>query len=144
MNHEEFLALTRRRKGKIFLNEGSSRKVYELDRYIIKKAKNKRGRMECHNEYWLYTNIPEEYKRFLCPVLYYKDGTIIMEKAKLVEDEYFKRYIESDFQYMIRFLFEQYGVDDFDLGYHFNWGVLNGQPVIIDYGNSYLGEEIGE
>lgn len=51
---EEAQKLIRKRKGKIILGEGSSRKVTAIDGYVIKRAKNKRGLMECANEFYIY------------------------------------------------------------------------------------------
>lgn len=142
MDRDTAISLLRKRKGKSFLGEGSSRTVYEIDGYIIKKAKNKRGRVECANESWLYENIVDAIKPYLCPVLTFINGHIIMQKAETLSKELFENEVKNTFQHVIDFLVDTYDIDDFDLYHHFNWGLLDGKPVIIDYGHTYLGNEL--
>lgn len=144
MNESLAISLIKRlKKSKPFV-EGSSRKVYDIDNYIIKKAKNSRGKIECKNENWLYNNIENNYKQFLCPVLYYNGSYIIMEKAETVSIDFFESSIKEIANGITEYLWKTYQMDDFDLKCNFNWGLLKGNPVIIDYGHNYYGELLSD
>lgn len=143
LSKDEANKLIRKRKGKEVLGEGSSRKVVSVDGYVIKRAKNNRGFVECFNEYYLYAN-DLSIRKYLCEVVYYEDGLIVMKEAKRINLEYFNKHIKNKeiFSKLIDYLIKKYDIDDFDLGHHFNWGVLENNIVIIDYGHTFSGEMI--
>lgn len=136
------IKLIKKTKKSNSIAEGSSRRVYNIDGYIIKKAKNNRGKIECKNENWLYNNITGNYKQFLCPVLYSDVNHIIMKKAELISPELFENFIEEKVRELIDYLWETYQMDDLDLRCSFNWGLIDNQPVVIDYGHNYFGESL--
>ena len=126
------------------IGEGSSREIYRFNNYIIKKSKNKRGKIECSNEYYLYENIDAMYKKYLCPVIYYDDGIIVMQNTEHVNLEEFNQNILSKHENLISYLYKEFGMDDFDLKCHFNWGKINENYVLIDYGHHYFDENLSE
>lgn len=124
-------------------HEGSSRKVYFQNDLAIKVAKNKRGLIESLNEITVYNNIDKEIKKYLCPILYSNDdGVVVMPKAEPISSSDFKNIYSSEVELVIGILYEKFLLDDFDLLYNFNWGTLNGQLVVLDYGHTFLGDEI--
>lgn len=120
--------------------EGAGRRVYIIGDYVLKVAKNKRGITENQNEYYLYNNIDETIKTFLCPVIAINNKYLLMKKADLIDLETFDNRILPEVINIINLLYEKYNIDDFDLKYNFNWGMINNKPVIIDYGYNYFGE----
>ena len=124
--------------------EGSSRKVYRFENCVVKKSKNNRGKIECSNENYLYENIDDIYKKHLCPVLYYADGVVVMQNAESINLEEFNQSILSKHANLISYLHEEFGMDDFDLRCHFNWGKINDSYVMIDYGHHYFDENLSD
>lgn len=131
-----------------YIGEGAGRAVYAINKkYVLKLAKSKGGDKQCEMEYYIYNNAPKYLKRFLCPVVWYKDDMIIMKRATslLKTGEYrhknifrlFGLSVEDPFVKKVNKL-----VDTFDLLYGdvksiSSWGLLNGQLVLVDYGCTY-------
>jgi len=122
------------------IKEGAGRKVYIFNDYVLKIAKNKRGLKENQNEYYLYNNADMTIKNFLCPIIDFNGKHLLMRKAELINLEKFEKEILPVVKHIIIDLYNKYNIDDFDLNCHFNWGILNNKPVIIDYGYNYFGE----
>ena len=123
------------------LSEGSSRNVYDLGETVLKKPKNKRGRIECENEAWLYEHIEADYRHFLCPVLGTEGSGIVMTKAiPLSEKQSLEDLKQQDdsLDAFITYLIQTYELDDFDLSCAFNWGWIDEQLVLLDYGHCYF------
>lgn len=148
---EDLYVLARTRKKK-FIAEGAGRRVYDLGNgYVVKLARNKRGKMENFNEHYIYQNAPEYIKKHLNPVVYLDEKYLIAPKVETLQDyikrtdnkdnipfdDYVSFFGKSEF---LEFLLKTYQLDDFDLGYMFNWGIINGDIVLIDYGYTYLNE----
>lgn len=126
------------------IGEGSSREVYRYTDFVVKKAKNPRGYKECSNEHFLYKNVSIKYKKHLCPILAYQEGVIVMSYAEPISLEEFNNFVLSKCSETITYLQDEYNMDDFDLKCHFNWGKINQEYVIIDYGHNYFDEELFE
>lgn len=64
---------------------------------------------------------------------------IIMCFAKQLNKDFYTLKVEKSavFKNAINYLMRKYDVDDFDLQYHFNYGMFQGNPVFIDYGHLY-------
>lgn len=131
-----------------YLGEGAGRTVYAVNKYyVIKLSKSKGGDKQCENEEYIYNNAPPYLKKYLCPVVWYKDDMVIMKRAhslvKNSEDKHknifrlFGISVEDPFFKKVNKL-----VDLFDLLYGdvkslSSWGLLDGQLVLIDYGCTY-------
>lgn len=136
--------LLKKRKGQKPLSEGSSRRVYAVDDFVIKIPKNKRGQIECENEFWLYTHIDDSYKPYLCPVVYYDKKCLIMMKAEPVSKEDFESLFKKGITRVSQYLYQTYTLDNFDLTFNFNWGLLQGKLVVVDYGHHYFDEALSD
>ena len=128
-----------------YIGEGSGRTVYALNkRYVIKLSKSKGGDKQCEMEEYIFNNAPRYLKKYLSPVIWYRDDMIIMKSAtSLVKNGEYKHKnifrhlgisVDDPFFKKINKL-----VDIFDLLYGdvkslSSWGLLDGQLVLIDYG----------
>ena len=128
-----------------YLGEGAGRKVYAINKqYVIKLSKSKGGDKQCEMENYIFNNAPRYSKKYLCPVVFYKDDMIIMKRAtalaKTTEDKDKNIFrllgisVEDPFYKKINKL-----IDIFDLLYGdvkclSSWGLIDGQLVLIDYG----------
>lgn len=131
-----------------YLGEGAGRIVYAINkRYVIKLAKSDGGDKQCEMENYIYNNSPKRLKKYLCPVVWYKDDMVIMKRAIPVARNrenkeknvfrYFGIGIDNPFYKKVNML-----VDIFDLLYGdvkslSSWGLLDGRLVLIDYGCTY-------
>ena len=123
------------------IGSGSSRKVFDLeDGYVIKVAKNRAGIAQNESEYnishddnsGLFAKVIEVSNNF---------KFLIMEKADKIYHisevlEYFK--VRSKRQLLnlkeIQKIKRNYNLLSGDLKKKSSWGMVNGKPVIIDYG----------
>lgn len=131
-----------------YLGEGAGRTVYAINkRYVIKLSKSKGGDKQCETEDYIFKNAPPYLKKYLCPVIWYKDDMCIMKRANSLvknnEDKHknifrlFGISVDDPFYKKINKL-----VDIFDLLYGdvkslSSWGLLDGRLVLIDYGCTY-------
>lgn len=147
---------------KLLISEGGCRRIYDLfDGHILKIAKNKKGIIECSNEWYIYNNCSDKYKKFLCPIKDRiltkgeKTTKIIMNKVITAREYALKHRLQAnEILNMIMenknamdavfYLNREFDVDNYEiLQYEFNWGFLGDTPVIIDYGSNIF-EEILE
>lgn len=123
------------------LGSGSGRRVYDLQNGIaLKIAKNVRGYAQ--NQIEAIISEMDDSQLFAKVLFISKDNLyLVMEKAEPVTDfsqvlHYFKAgsnrelFQRDDFSYIPR----KYNLLLSDLCRPVNWGILNGRPVIIDYG----------
>lgn len=131
-----------------YLGQGAGRAVYGINnRYVIKLSKSDGGDKQCETEEYIYKNAPPYLKKYLCPVIWYKDDMVIMKRAtslvKNNEDRHKNIFrllgirIDDPFYKKVNKL-----VDLFDLLYGdvkslSSWGLLDGRLVLIDYGCTY-------
>lgn len=132
-------------KNYLYVGEGAGRTVYAINKqYVIKLAKSKGGEKQCKMEDYIFKNIPQDLKKCLCPVVWYKDDMIIMERAislvKNKEDKHknvFKLLgisVEDSFYKKVNKLVDIYDLLFGDVKSLSSWGLLDGQLVLIDYG----------
>ncbi len=123
------------------LGSGSGRRVYDLQNGMaLKIAKNVRGYAQ--NQIEAIISEMDDSQLFAKVLFISKDNLyLVMEKAESVTDfsqvlHYFKAvsnrelFQRDDFSYIPR----KYNLLLSDLCRPVNWGILNGRPVIIDYG----------
>lgn len=130
-----------------YLGEGAGRIIYAIDsNYVIKLSKFRGGYMQCETENYIYNDINEDLKRYLCPVVWYNEDMVIMRRAipipfaKKKEDKnknIFKMLGVSKDDIFYRNVMDI--VDTYDLLYGdvkslSSWGMLDNQLLLIDYG----------
>lgn len=125
-----------------FLGEGISRKVYALnDTLVIKVAKGEDGYLQNFVEHYVYTKADDEFKKYLCPVVFYSKNILIMFKANpyinlfrkpLVDFSYLRdeKNVEDD----IIYLGKKFKLFIEDLYSPSSWGYINDEYYLIDYG----------
>lgn len=140
---QEFEAIYKKlKKGELkFIGNGSCRRVFDLGNgYVIKVAKDIRGVFQNKAEYSIFHNCKSDFFAELLSIS--DDGrSLIMAKAQKI------RHIKSVYDYYKvkgnnNLLRQNYLSEDIknnnigrgDLRRAANWGLINGRPVIIDYG----------
>lgn len=124
-----------------YIGSGSSRRVYDLGNgYVVKVAKNMAGREQNKAEYEISF---EDSSGIFAEVIDVSNDyrMLIMRKAKKIKDmrivwKYFNvddKYEFYDCIYMQR-LKNKYKLLLGDFEKASSWGIINGRPVIIDYG----------
>lgn len=131
-------------------SEGGDRITYYIgDNKVLKVGKSIDGEIENDNEDYIYNNCPENLKHLLCPVLEYdeKAKRLIMVEANTFDRDWqmireWQNFIIEN-KKDISALINMFDLDDFDiLDCSFNWGILNGKFVIIDYGRTDFDEPL--
>ena len=123
------------------LGSGSGRRVFDLENgYVVKVAKNKKGIAQNKMEYKISTECTTN---IMAKVEQVSDDFrfLIMEKAeKVISMSDILSYYEarSFFEMLqstdVKMLVERFGLIVNDLQRRSSWGMLDGRPVIIDYG----------
>lgn len=126
-----------------FLTEGGKRRLYLLeDGSVIKVPKNSEGYEESRFENEVYASLPPSIVAHICPILQYSNGCIRVRKATPlavlfqqgdIEFEDMERMIASK-QFVADYLEQQFGVDPKDLACGMNWGLLDDEVVVLDFG----------
>lgn len=132
-----------------FLGEGISRRVYAVDKnYVVKIAKGKEGIYQNQVEYYVYTHVDEEYKKYLCPIVWFDPKMLFMKRADPLS-----KYIKDDFLKITKVRSEDSAVKDLkylsakfflyykDIISTSSWGKVDGGNILIDYGCT---NEIGD
>ena len=133
-----YKSLIEQTKGIECYAENNTRQFFLFDDFLIKKAKNRAGTIECINEYEIYNTIENKYKKYLCPILYFTDEIIITKKAKPIKLESYLKDLENVIYYLCR----EYHLNYIDLLSDYNWGLLNKSPVLINYGETFFKGEV--
>ncbi|WP_315076759.1 hypothetical protein [uncultured Clostridium sp.] len=124
-----------------YIGSGSSRKVFDLGNgYVIKVAKNRAGIAQNKSEYKISSN---DYSDLFAKVIKASNNfnLLIMQKAiKIYNISYVLKYfnVRSKNQLLnskeLQNIKRNYNLLLSDLGRKSSWGIINGRPVIIDYG----------
>lgn len=124
-----------------YIGSGSCRDVFDLgNRYVAKVAKNRAGIEQNKCEYIISSNDNSDLFAKVARVSndYY---ILIMEKADQINDmSYVWRYFNVTNKYEMFNLDEmlnlrsKYNLLLGDFNRKSSWGIINGRPVIIDYG----------
>jgi hypothetical protein len=127
------------------LAEGASRDVYDISSgYVIKVATCRDGDHQCRMEDYVFKRADSGLRRYLCPVLWYKRGMVVMPRAipvvpleRVIGDPAMDlsavgppALVNRDLER----LSEEYGLLYGDLLSATSWGVLNNRYVLVDYG----------
>jgi hypothetical protein len=130
--HIEKAIITLQLKYEIIGN-GKNRIVYDLENgYVLKVALNNWGMKSNKKEYKLFNNSPSQLRKYLCPVMEFGNGWIIMEKMT--------EKVPTDNEYDIKFsqfikVFKENGIEPRDIKDKNLALSENGEFVAIDYGN---------
>ncbi|GAA0076624.1 hypothetical protein UT300005_10020 [Clostridium sp. CTA-5] len=124
-----------------YIGSGSGRKVFDLGNgYVIKVAKNRAGIAQNKSEYKISLN---NHSNLFAKVIGVSNNFVllIMERAYMVPSilyvwKYFditskKELIKSK---ELQNIMKKYNLLLADLGRKSSWGIINGRPVIVDYG----------
>lgn len=128
-----------------YLGEGGGRIVYDINNdYVLKLSKFRGGYKQCETENYIYHNVQQHLKKYLCPVVWYKEDMIIMRKAiplakerKEKHKNVFRRLgiSEEDTLYInIEELVKTFNLLYGDIKSLSSWGILDNQIILIDYG----------
>ncbi|MFP5109874.1 hypothetical protein ACSU6B_24480 [Neobacillus sp. C211] len=118
------------------IGKGQHRIVYDLQNgYVLKVAISEHGVTSNENENKIYLNCPPYLRKYLCPVIEFGQGWIIMEKmvSKITKDE---EYYENLSKLKNKFL--MYEIDPKDMNSNNMALSKTGEIMIIDYGNFIL------
>lgn len=128
-----------------YLGEGAGRIIYAIDdNYVIKLSKFHGGYLQCETENFIYDDVDENLKRYLCPVVWYQEDMLIMRRAipfaRRREDKHknvFKLLGVSKNDILYKNIMDI--VDSYDLLYGdikslSSWGILDNKILLIDYG----------
>ena len=126
----------------MFLGEGISREVYAInEEYVIKIAKGKEGLYQNKVEKFVFMHCGKKLKKYLCPIICFRKDRLIMPRAipltSLTADKYLdiRRIREDKNTYKdLMFLTNRFYLFYDDIISVSSWGILDGNPVLIDYG----------
>lgn len=125
-----------------YMGEGISRKVYALNNdLVIKIAKGDEGIYQNSVEYYVFTHADKDFKKYLCPILWFKPKMIIMKRAVPIKRTVKSRFIdlrtirpEPNSFYEINYYTSKFFLYHNDIRSAGSWGNLNKCNVLIDYG----------
>ena len=125
----------------MYIGSGSSRRVYDLGNdYVVKIAKNDAGIEQNRAEYYISS---EDYFGIFAEVSGVSNDyrMLVMRKAKKIKDirsvwNYFNAEDKYEFRHskQMQRLKEKYRLLLGDFEKTSSWGIIDGRPVIIDYG----------
>ena len=87
---------------------------------------NKRGLLQCKNEYKIWKS--GKGRKYLAPLLWYKLGIVCQERVKELDK------LDTHIVLKVKKLFPELDIDNCDLYFKHNWGLHYGQQVLVDYG----------
>jgi hypothetical protein len=124
-----------------YVGSGSGRKVFDLGNgYVIKVAKNKAGIAQNKSEYKISSN---DHSNLFAKVIQISNDSnlLIMEKADEINNifyvfKYFNVTNKRELYDLKEFqnVKQKYNLLLGDFGRKSSWGIINGRPVIVDYG----------
>lgn len=128
-----------------YLGEGGGRVIYSINNnYVIKLSKFYGGYRQCETEDYIYHNVQQHLKKYLCPVVWYKEDMLIMRKAiplaKKRKEKHknafkFLGVSKEDTLYInIQELIENFNLLYGDIESLSSWGILDNRIMLIDYG----------
>ncbi len=130
------------RSGSIqFLGRGAGRLVYDMgDGYVVKIARNRFGLIQNRNEHWLNARYKGD---LLARIVAVSNGygMLVMQAAQPLHDiqpvlDYFHVKTRNDLSEvpeLVDLVKKHHLVMREFIGFR-NWGLMDGRPVIIDYG----------
>lgn len=128
-----------------FLGQGASRMAYQFDdNFVIKISKNRTGKYQSRTENYIFNNIDEKYKKYFCPIVWYRENMVVMRKALPFTEmlgvkhgnifEFTNIKPDSEFFQTLKKIARHYDLLYPDVKTISSWGILDNKPVLIDYG----------
>jgi hypothetical protein len=124
-----------------YIGSGSGRQVFDLENgYVVKVAKNNAGIAQNKSEYKISAN---DYSSLFAKVVQASNDfkLLIMQKADKINNisyvfKYFNVRSRRELFNLkeLQTIKEIYNLVLNDFGRESSWGIINGRPVIIDYG----------
>lgn len=94
---------------------------------VYKIPIDRRGLMQCRNEYTVWNTIILA-RPFLAPLVWYKFGIICQERVQPIER------LDRSLIYLLKDRIPQLNIENCDLHNKDNWGLYNNNQVLLDYG----------
>lgn len=125
-----------------YMGEGISRKVFAIDEnYVIKIAKDQDGYYQNKVEQYVYTNVSEHLRKYLCPLILFTPKSIIMKRAVPLSEIFKDKTIniktirqEKTTRRDLNYLAKKYYLYYSDIIDTSSWGKLEDKNVLVDYG----------
>ena len=125
----------------IYIGSGSGRQVFDMGNgYVIKMAKNQAGIAQNKSEYIISSN---DHSDLFAKVIQASKNfkLLIMQKAeKIYNISYILKYfnVKNEMELFnlkeLQNIASSYNLLLADLNRNSSWGIINGRPVIVDYG----------
>lgn len=131
---------------RITVLEKDCRNIYKNSKEIIKISNSIQGQIENRNELFVFNRVIEDFKLYICPILKYEDDIkIVMPYCDKVSEKDFLRFKKTKlyknlFNYLVKFFY----VEEVELENINNWGKLNNNIVLCNYGQIFCGSELSE
>ncbi|NLZ47824.1 MAG: hypothetical protein GX895_03385 [Clostridiales bacterium] len=125
-----------------YLGEGISRIVYAIDdHWVVKVAKGMEGLYQNKVELYVYKHAGSRFRKYLCPIVWYKPDMIFMPRAIPLSKIYKGKKVNlktirpeaNAYKDLLTFIEKFYMLFE-DIEATSSWGLLNLAPVLIDYG----------
>ncbi|HEY5560857.1 MAG TPA: hypothetical protein VIK72_03715 [Clostridiaceae bacterium] len=125
-----------------YLGAGSSRAVYEISTDCVGKFSfNKGGDSQCSLENHIFNNCRAYFREYLCPIIWYKKGMVIMKKAEPLGNIDYNMDLNlerigrgENVRRDMRALARKYDLLYGDLLAPSSWGFIREKLYLIDYG----------
>ncbi len=125
-----------------YLGEGISRIVYGInDFYVIKLAKGIDGKYQNNVERYIYNNVNDYFRDYLCPIVWFRPGMLVMLRAEPLKNSphygnvnLSKIIRDRDCKRDIKLLADTFELLYEDLTARSSWGILYNRAVLVDYG----------
>lgn len=125
-----------------YLGEGISRVVYAIDNnFVAKIAKGIEGRYQNNVEKYVFLNVTEYYKKYLSPIIWFRDEMLVMRRA-IPLSKYTRRkninckklFPNGNLDRDLKALTIEFDLLHEDLVSVSSWGLIDDVPKLIDYG----------
>jgi hypothetical protein len=125
-----------------YIGEGISRVTYGInERFVAKFDKNLDGLDQSKLEYKIYNHSGSRLKKHLCTIIWYRPGMLVMPRAipltsitPMKKIDIHSMGLDGGAMEDLRHSVKKYDLLYDDIIDTSSWGLLNGRPVLIDYG----------
>lgn len=113
----------------------SSRRIYIGKEYVIKVEWDDVDLGQCKDEYRIWKSLPDKHRKYFAPILKFGKGNgyryVVCPKLNLKDSN-----DDNDFVWnsTLRNIAKKYGLVDLTGRLNENWFIVDGKPIIIDYG----------
>lgn len=114
-----------------------SRKIFINGDYIVKIEDKSSYHSQCQAEFRLWNKIQNRDRKYFVPILYFtrrKEWSAVIQPFLRIKKYNSERTSNKYYKMGIERMERKYNIDDLCNWCGCNWGVVNGHPVIYDYG----------